>query len=126
MNTGMPSAGPMIVESIRKLGLKPEDVKLMINGHAHVGHAGAFAYLKQATGARLAIMREDVQAMEGGGKDDFHYGSDVAVMGFPAAKVDVVLRDGDTVRMGDVLLTVYHTPGHTRGSHQARAWVLSS
>ena len=27
-----------------------------------------------------------------------------------------MLRDGDTVRMGDVLLTAYHTPGHTRGS----------
>ena len=48
MNTGMPSSGPMIVDSIRKLGFKPEDIKLMINGHAHIDHAGAFAYL-QAT-----------------------------------------------------------------------------
>jgi len=41
MNTGMPSSGPMIVESIRKLGFKPEDVRIMINGHAHIDHAGA-------------------------------------------------------------------------------------
>ena len=26
MNTGMPSSGPMIVDSIRKLGLRPEDI----------------------------------------------------------------------------------------------------
>jgi metallo-beta-lactamase class B len=37
-------------------------------------------------------------------------------MGFPPAKVDRILRDRDTIRMGDVLLTAYHTPGHTRGS----------
>jgi len=30
MNTGMPSSGPMIVESINKLGLKPEDIRVMI------------------------------------------------------------------------------------------------
>lgn len=51
MNTGMPSSGPMIVDSIRKLGFKPEDIKLMINGHAHIDHAGAFAFFKQQFGA---------------------------------------------------------------------------
>jgi metallo-beta-lactamase class B len=116
MNTGMPSSGPMIVDSIRKLGLKPEDIRIMINGHAHVDHAGAFAYMKEVTGTQLAIMREDVQAMEDGGKDDFHYGADWQIMGFPPVKVDRVLRNGDTARLGDVLLTAYHTPGHTRGS----------
>jgi hypothetical protein len=29
LNTGMPSSGPMIVESVRKLGFKPEDIKLI-------------------------------------------------------------------------------------------------
>ena len=33
MNTGMPSSGPMIVDSIRKLGFKPEDIKLMTTHH---------------------------------------------------------------------------------------------
>ena len=40
----MPKSGPLIVESIRKLGFKPEDIKIIINGHAHSDHAGAFAY----------------------------------------------------------------------------------
>lgn len=115
-NTGMPSSGPMIVESIQKLGFKLTDIKLMINGHAHVDHAGAFAYLKEKTGAKVAVMREDVQAMADGGKDDFHYGRDWKVMGFPPCAVDRVLRDEDTIKMGDVLLTAHHTPGHTRGS----------
>lgn len=116
LNTGMATSGPMIVESIQKLGFKLTDIKLMINGHAHVDHAGAFAYLKEKTGAKVAVMREDVQAMADGGKDDFHYGRDWKVMGFPPCAVDRVLRDEDTIKMGDVLLTAHHTPGHTRGS----------
>jgi metallo-beta-lactamase class B len=119
MNTGMPSSGPMIEESIRKLGFKPGDIKVMINGHAHIDHAGAFAYLKEKYGAQMAVMREDVTAMESGDKGDFKYADDFV---YPAVKVDRVLRDGDTIRMGDVLLTAYLTPGHTRG---ATTWIAN-
>lgn len=120
MNTGMPSSGPMILESIRKRGLRPEDIKLMINGHAHIDHAGAFAYVKQRVPqAVVAVMKDEVAAMESGGRGDFKYADDFA---YPGVKVDRVLRDGDTIRMGDVRLVAYHTPGHTRG---ATTWVAT-
>jgi metallo-beta-lactamase class B len=120
LNTGMPSSGPMIEASIRKLGFRPEDVKIIINGHGHSDHAGAFAFIKQRTGAQLAIMEADVPLIESGGKTDFHYGADAQIMGQPPVKVDRVLRDGDSVRLGDVLLIAHHTPGHTKG---ATTWV---
>jgi metallo-beta-lactamase class B len=121
MNTGMPSSGPMIVDSIKKLGYVPADIKLMINGHAHIDHAGAFAYMKQqAPNAVIAVMREDVAAMESGDRNDFKYADDFV---YPGVKVDRVLRDGDTLKMGAVLLTAYNTPGHTRG---ATTWVLET
>lgn len=119
MNTGMPSSGPMIVESIRKLGFRPEDIKIMINGHAHIDHAGAFAFFKEHYGARLAVMNDDVAAMESGDRDDFKYANDFV---YPPVRVDRILRDGDTIKMGDVLLTAYHTPGHTRG---ATTWIAN-
>jgi metallo-beta-lactamase class B len=119
MNTGMPSSGPMIVDSIRKVGFRPEDIKVMINGHAHIDHAGAFAHIKKVSGALVAIMKDDVPLMETGGRGDFKYANDFAYEG---VKVDRVLRDGDTVKMGDVLLTAYHTPGHTKG---ATTWVAN-
>lgn len=122
LNTGMPESGVMIVESIRKLGLRPEDIKIIINGHAHSDHAGAFAYMKELSGAQVAVMEGDVKPMEDGGKSDFHYGADWKIMGFPPVKVDRVLRDGDTVRLGEVLLEARNTPGHTRGS---TTWVTT-
>ena len=91
----------------------------MINGHAHIDHAGAFAYFKEQFGAELAVMKDDVQAMETGDRGDFKYGNDFV---YPGVKVDRVLRDGDSVKLGDVLLTAFHTPGHTRG---ATTWVAN-
>jgi metallo-beta-lactamase class B len=119
MNTGMPSSGTMMVDSIRKLGFKPEDIKLMIVGHAHIDHAGALAFFKQQYGPQLAVMKDDVAAMESGDMNDFKYANDFV---YPGVKVDRVLRDGDQIRMGDVLLTAWHTPGHTRG---ATTWVAN-
>jgi metallo-beta-lactamase class B len=115
-NTGTPDSGPMIVESIRKLGFDTKDIKILINGHGHMDHAGALAYFKKLTAAQVAIMEQDVPMIEDGGKSDFHYGRDWQIMGQPPVKVDRVLRDGDTVRLGDVLLVAHHTPGHTRGA----------
>jgi metallo-beta-lactamase class B len=119
MNTGMPSSGPMIVGSIKKLGFKPEDIKLMINGHAHIDHAGAFSHFKKLTGAQMAIMNDDVALLESGGKGDFKYADDFA---YEPVKVDRVLSDGEVIRMGEVVLTAYHTPGHTKG---ATTWLVN-
>lgn len=116
LNTGDPTSGPMVEGSIRKLGFRPEDIKIMINGHAHSDHSGGFAHLKKLSNATLAVMEPDVAQMEDGGKSDFHYGADWQIMGFEPVKVDRILRDGDTVALGDVVLTAFNTPGHTRGS----------
>jgi metallo-beta-lactamase class B len=115
LGTGTPSSGPMIAESIRALGFRPEDIRVLLTWHAHADHAGAIAYFEELSGAQVAIMADDVAAMEDGGRSDFHYGWDWRTMGYPAVKVDRVLRDGDTVQLGGVTMTALNTPGHTRG-----------
>ena len=70
------------------------------------------AKLKQDTGAKLYAMEGDVSALEGG----FYLGSeDSKTMGAPPVKVDKVLHDGDTVKLGGFTLTANLTPGHSRG-----------
>ncbi len=65
-------------------------------------------------------MDADVPVVESGGKADFHYGSDRSLR-YPAAHVDRVLRDGDTVSLGGTVLTAHLTAGHTRGT---TTWTL--
>jgi metallo-beta-lactamase class B len=76
--------------------------------------------MKGLTNAQIAIMQPDVAMVEDGGKSDFHYGRDWEVMGQQLVKVDRILRSGDPVRLGEVILTAYNTPGHTKG---ATTWV---
>ncbi len=115
LNTGMPGSGPMIEKSIRKLGFKPEDVKILLTAHAHIDHAGGHAYLKKACGAKIAMIQEEKDLFESGGKSDFQYGA-YKEFGFDPAKVDMVFRDGDEIKLGDITLTAHWTPGHTKGS----------
>jgi metallo-beta-lactamase class B len=113
--TGMPGSGPMIEKSIVRLGFNPKDVKLILTGHAHCDHAGGHAYLKKITGAKIAMMREEVELFESGGKLDFQYG-DYKAFAFEPAKVDTVFRDEDEIKLGDISLRALLTPGHTKGS----------
>jgi metallo-beta-lactamase class B len=113
--TGMPGSGPMIEKSITRLGFNPKDVKLILTGHAHVDHVGGHAYLKRVTGAKIAMMREEVELFESGGRLDFQYGRD-REFAFEPAKVDTVFRDGDEIKLGDFTLRALLTPGHTMGS----------
>ena len=61
------------------------------------------------------VMDADVPEIEAGGKGNFQYG-DVLTARYQPAKVDRVLHDGDTVRLGDTILTAHLTPGHTKGT----------
>ncbi|MGQ0633987.1 MAG: subclass B3 metallo-beta-lactamase [Planctomycetaceae bacterium] len=121
LNTGMPGSGPMIEASIRKLGFKPEDIKFLLTCHAHIDHVGGHAHIKETSGAKVLIMREEVELLNSGGKLDFHYGT-VAEFEFDAVKADRILRDEDTIKLGDVALTARLTPGHTRG---ATTWIMN-
>jgi metallo-beta-lactamase class B len=107
-----PEGAPIIEANIAKLGFRLSDVKILLNSHAHFDHSGGLAKLKRDTGAQLAAMEGDVSALEGG----FYLGSeDVKSMNAPPVKVDRVLKDGDTVKLGDFTLTAHLTPGHSRG-----------
>lgn len=115
LNTGMPSSGPMHEASIRKLGFKPEDIKILLTGHAHSDHAGGLAYIKKLSGAQMASIDMEKDLLESGGKLDFHYGK-YKEFEFEPVKVDRVLRDGEIIKLGDVAITALLTNGHTHGS----------
>lgn len=107
----MPSSGSLIAGNIERLGFRLQDVKLLVNSHAHFDHAGGLAELKRRTGAIMLASAADRPALESGGVD---YGATRDVP-FPAVKVDRVVRDGETLRIGGVTLRAWLTPGHTKG-----------
>jgi metallo-beta-lactamase class B len=121
VNTAMPSSGPMIEASIRKLGFKPEDIRLIVACHAHIDHVGGHAHMKRISGAKIALIDAETALADSGGKLDFHYHG-VPEFEYEPFKTDLVLRDGDTLKLGEVALTARLMPGHSRG---ATTWVTN-
>ncbi|HEU5020645.1 MAG TPA: metallo-beta-lactamase, partial [Bryobacteraceae bacterium] len=114
INSSLESSVPMIQASVEKLGFKFADTKILLISHSHWDHDAGSAALKKATGAQYMVMDADVPVVESGGKKDFQYWNQPNTM-YPPAKVDRVLHDGDTVKLGNVTLTAHKTPGHTKG-----------
>jgi len=114
VNAGLAESVPGIQESVAKLGFKFSDIKILLISHAHFDHDAGAARIKELTGAKYMVMDADVAVVESGGKEDFSYG-ERKEMRYPAAHADRVLHDGDTVTLGDAVLTAHLTAGHTKG-----------
>jgi metallo-beta-lactamase class B len=117
LDGGLTQSAPLIDASIRALGFRTEDVKLIVSSHAHADHAGGIAALQRASGAQVAASAAGARALERGGPtaDDPQYAFDAA-NGFPRVKHVRVARDGETLRAGEVAITAHYTPGHTPGA----------
>ncbi|HYX26325.1 MAG TPA: subclass B3 metallo-beta-lactamase, partial [Thermoanaerobaculia bacterium] len=109
---GFAETVPIIRESVKKLGFKMEDVKILLNSHAHFDHAGGLAELKKITGAKLAASAADAALLAQGGRGDHLFGDKFPYEGVTA---DRILGDGDQVTLGNTTLIAHLTPGHTKG-----------
>lgn len=114
INTGLAASASMIKANIETLGFKPADIKILLNTQAHYDHLGAMAAIKKMTGAKLMIDAGDAAVVADGGFSDYSMGGKVRM--FAPVKVDKVLHDGDTIRLGGMKLAMLHHPGHTKGS----------
>jgi metallo-beta-lactamase class B len=111
---------PMIEANIRKLGFRIEDVKILLNSHAHNDHAGGLAQLKTDTGAALWASPGDRWALEHGRpRGD----NPINQIPWPAVKVDRPLHDGEVIHLGPIALNTVFTPGHTPG---CTSWTLET
>jgi len=112
LDSGFDESVPIVEANIRKLGFRVEDIRFLLVSHAHYDHVGGMAKLKAHTHAKLVAGELDAPQLARGGKDDFAWGDKYA---FAPVRADRLVRNGDQVRLGDVVLTAYHTPGHTPG-----------
>jgi metallo-beta-lactamase class B len=122
LDAGLPESASQIFASIRALGFRVEDIKLLVNSHAHYDHAGGLAALQRASRAVVAAREPSAVTLRRGssGPDDPQYG---IALSFPSVSDVRLIGNGDTLRVGPIMLTAHATAGHTPGG---TTWSWSS
>ncbi|MER5474736.1 MBL fold metallo-hydrolase [Streptomyces sp. NPDC002935] len=124
VDTGVAGRAPAMLQQIADAGLRPADVKLILLTHHHADHSGSALALREATGAPIAIHRDDADQLRRGGRVDLQPTSVMprlmkvmlAKAEIPAIEPDLVLEDAeDLTRFGGIGRS-FVTPGHTPGS----------
>lgn len=112
---GTEAGAELIAANIRRLGFRPEDIRIILSSHEHHDHVGGLARLQQISGAQIYASAEAAPVLESGvaSAEDPQSGMNEP---FPAARVDHVLAPGQDVLLGRLRLTPIATPGHTPGA----------
>lgn len=114
MDGALAESADQIAANIQSLGFRVADVKVIVNSHVHYDHAGGIAELQRRSGAKVEASEWSAKVLSNGGigKNDPQF-----AIGIPIAPVANVrtLRDGEQIRVGEIVITAHLTPGHTPG-----------
>jgi metallo-beta-lactamase class B len=116
LDAGLPESAAPIMASVRALGFRVEDIRVILNSHAHYDHAGGIAAIQRASGALVAASPSSAEVFRRGtaGPDDPQYAIALPYPAVTGAHVEV-LADGDTIHLGPIAVVAHFTPGHTPG-----------
>lgn len=118
---GTERGADLIAANIQALGYRPSDIRFILISHEHHDHVGGVAKLQRISGAHVVASAAATRVLATGlpAAGDPQFG---VLKPFPAVQVDRVVRDGEEVRIGEQMLTMIATPGHTAGATSWR-WV---
>jgi hydroxyacylglutathione hydrolase len=104
-----------IIEMIRQLDFPLSQCKTLIATHADVDHVQGLAKAKQLLRASVSAHPRAVEPLERGDRL-FTFASippQEVDLEMPPVEVEHRIDEGDTIRVGDLQLQVWFTPGHT-------------
>jgi len=95
-----------IIDFVRRNGLK---VEWLVETHVHADHLSAAPYIQSKLGGKLAIGEKITVVQDTFGKI-FNEGTEFQRDG---SQFDLLLKDGDSYKIGGMTAFAIHTPGHT-------------
>ena len=98
---------PSLPEEILVEKFEGKNVKYILLTHGHYDHIGGVNFVKEKTGAKVVIHKEDEEMLCDKNKN---YGTDSTPI-----YADILVEDGTELMLGNSKITVLHTPGHTKG-----------
>ena len=98
-----------ILEILKRHNLRATQI---IATHAHIDHVGGIDKLRRACGAPVLLHEDDHVLYQ-------NLSTQAAWLGVEppgVAEIDQFVREGQTIRCGELAFEVLHTPGHSPGS----------
>lgn len=74
IDSGYPADCPLVLESIRHLGLQPADARAVLITHGHVDHTGAVAHFSGTYGTPILCSPEELAHVQGREKHQVTFG----------------------------------------------------
>lgn len=127
VDTGNPGNEKAILDALSGMGMKPEEISLIVITHGHSDHFGSVWALKQKTGAKVAIHKLDADSIRTGTNPPLYPRSlfstittwfiSSKVEGFHVFEPDILIDEkGMPLNDYGVDGSILCTPGHTPGS----------
>ncbi len=90
-------------------------VQQVVNTHLHLDHCFGDNYVRDKYGVKVAANLEDAPLGKSIGTQAAEFGIHLSGPS-EAVEIDVPLKEGDVIKVGNSELQVLHVPGHSRGS----------
>jgi glyoxylase-like metal-dependent hydrolase (beta-lactamase superfamily II) len=97
-----------IIEVIDKEGLNPG---FIINTHAHFDHIGGVKAIQEYFKIDFLLHKEDLFLVDNASEQATTFG----LSPIPKPEVDKFVNNGDNISLGNKIINVIHTPGHSPG-----------
>ena len=114
LDTGYQETLYLVLDGIRELGFSPYDIKYILLTHGHIDHLGAARAIRELTGCKIILGRADLDYATGA--RDLSFAEELGMARPATFTPDILLDDGDEVKLGNVCIRCLHTPGHTEGT----------
>ncbi len=115
IDTGFEESVDEIVELIRQLDFPLSHCKLLIATHADVDHVQGLAKMKQLLRTQVASHPKAVKPLQT--SDKLWTFATIEAQGLdmemPPVTIDTQINEGDKLKVGNLELEVWNTPGHT-------------
>ena len=114
LDTGLPQTLYLILENLRKLNFDYRDIRHIIHSHGHIDHIGGTRALVALTGAKTYVGYGDEETVRG--KNGLQWTNEFNRPFEEPFEPDVIVRDGEKIKIGDKEFLFVATPGHTAGT----------